>query len=114
MYGKSSHGIHLHPHSTWMAARVWYNLDMMDNFLNTLLPGNYFLTKSMEISKVSTSGTLWYMKKFLVYYYYIFLSKNINSLSDTAKIRENFDKFIDSLPENNRDSAKISSTQSMT
>ena len=47
---------------------------LYDDFYESLLPGNYALTKSMELTKVSNSGTLWYTKKFLTLYYFIFLS----------------------------------------
>ena len=36
---------------------------MYNDFLESLLPGNYALTKSMELTKVQDSGTLWYTKK---------------------------------------------------
>jgi len=74
-------------------------------FTKTLIPGNYFLTKSMELSKITSSGTLWYTKKFLVYYYYIFLSDNIIYSSDVTAICKLFDDYINSLPENVRESA---------
>lgn len=45
------------------------------SFIQNITPSNYFITKSMEISKVSNSGTLWYTKKYLVLYDAIFISK---------------------------------------
>ena len=42
-------------------------------FVDKILPGNYWLSKSMEFVKIKSSGTLWYLKKWIVYYYYIFL-----------------------------------------
>ena len=45
------------------------NTTFYDEFANSLLPGNYALTKSMELTKVQNSGTLWYTKKFLTLYY---------------------------------------------
>lgn len=51
---------------------------LYDDFYNSLLPGNYALTKSMELTKSKDSGTLWYTKKFLTLYYFIFLSNDIN------------------------------------
>jgi hypothetical protein len=69
-----------------------------NDFIDSIVPGNYFLTKSMELSKIKSSGTLWYTKKFLVYYYYIFLSDNITLRDDIIRIREFFDNFIASLP----------------
>ena len=50
-----------------------------DDFFDTLLPGNYALTKSMELTRVTNSGTLWYTKKFLTLYYYVFLSNDIET-----------------------------------
>ncbi len=77
-----------------------------EQFYENILPGNYFLTKSMEISKIETSGTLWYTKKFLVYYYYIFLSDNITTINDTREICRIFDTYISSMPERVQESAK--------
>ncbi len=48
-------------------------MSFVNDFVNDLTPGNYFLTKSTEISKISTAGTLWYLKKFLVLYDAVFL-----------------------------------------
>ncbi len=76
------------------------------SFIDSLLPGNYFLTKSMELSRVGTSGTLWYTKKFLVLYYYIFLNDNITVKSTVSEICSIFDKYIDSLPESRQDAAR--------
>ena len=69
------------------------------HFLDSILPGNYFITKSMELTKSHTSGTLWYTKKFIVLYYYIFLNDNINTLAVTEEICSIFDNYINSLPE---------------
>lgn len=76
-----------------------------EQFINSIVPANYFLTKSMELSKITTSGTLWYTKKFLVYYYHIFLSENITLRSDITSIRSILDNYINSLPENVRENA---------
>lgn len=69
-----------------------------ENYINGFIPANYFITKSMELSRVGTSGTLWFTKKFLVYYYYIFLSDNINFKTDVDEICRIFDSYIKSLP----------------
>ena len=42
-------------------------MSAIQNFINNITPSNYFITKSMEITKVSYSGTLWYTKKYLVF-----------------------------------------------
>ncbi|MDE5715582.1 MAG: HNH endonuclease [Anaeroplasmataceae bacterium] len=70
---------------------------MYDKFFENLLPGNYALTKSMELTKVSTSGSLWYTKKFLVLYYYIFLTNDIYTREYINKIINSFDNYIESL-----------------
>lgn len=77
-----------------------------ENFISSILPGNYALTKSMELTKVQSSGTLWYTKKFLVLYYYVFLSNEIMSRQYIAKVISYFDAYINSVPENLRDSAE--------
>lgn len=69
-----------------------------DEFINSLLPGNYALTKSMELTKVQNSGTLWYTKKFLTLYYYIFLSNDIMTKTYQHEVIGIFDDFIKSLP----------------
>jgi len=77
----------------------------MDEFLSSLLPGNYWITKSMEFSKTNSSGTLWYLKKWFVYYYFIFFKKTIHE-DDYIQIADNFDKFIASLDPLVQDKAK--------
>ena len=75
-------------------------------FIDSLIPGNYFITKSMELTKSQTSGTLWYTKKFIVLYYYIFLNGNINTLATAKEICDIFDVYIDSLPEDLQENAR--------
>ena len=75
------------------------------NFQNSLLPGNYALTKSMELTRVSDSGTLWYTKKFLTLYYFVFLSNEIMTTEYRRKVIEIFDDFIASVDESIRDAA---------
>ena len=75
-------------------------------FISSLVPGNYYLTKSMELSRIQTSGTLWYIKKFLVLYYYIFLADNITVRSTVTEICAIFDDYIDSLPRSLHRAAK--------
>lgn len=77
-----------------------------NDYINTILPGNYALTKSMELTKVQSSGTLWYTKKFLVLYYYVFLSKDITSREYISKVKNHFDTYISSLPESVHSVAK--------
>lgn len=81
-------------------------MDIVDQFIDSLVPGNYAITKSMEISKVKESGTLWYMKKFLILYYYIFLSNKIYNKDYKNEIIVLFDQFILSLPDELQSYAK--------
>lgn len=81
------------------------NTGNIELFTDSLTPGNYFLTKSMEITKINTSGTLWYLKKFLVLYDAIFLSKIIRNANGITKIKENFESYIESLPESQHEEA---------
>lgn len=69
-----------------------------NQFSSAILPGNYALTKSMELTKIHSSGTLWYTKKFLVLYYYVFLSNDIMTHEYVDKVTEFFDRYINSLP----------------
>lgn len=79
----------------------------IDQFTNKLLPGNYWITKSMEFSKVSTSGTLWYLKKWIVYYNFLFFKDTLTQ-SDYDEIQNIFNSYIESLPNDKRliDNAK--------
>lgn len=79
---------------------------LYDDFYDSLLPGNYALTKSMELTKVSDSGTLWYTKKFLTLYYFVFLSNDIMTLAYRDKVVEIFDNFIASVDPTVRDAAE--------
>lgn len=73
-------------------------MSIYKSFYDNILPGNYFLTKSMELGRVNTSGTLWYTKKFLVYYYYIFLKDDIETKQYVSEIISIFDAYISTLP----------------
>lgn len=77
-----------------------------ESFRASVLPGNYALTKSMELTKVQTSGTLWYTKKFLVLYYYVFLSNDLMTREYIRKVIDAFDSFIASLDPAVQDNAK--------
>lgn len=81
-------------------------MNYVNEFLDGITPGNYFLTKSMEISKIKTSGTLWYLKKFLVLYDAIFLSKTVRTANGMSIIKDNFERYIDSLPESQKKEAE--------
>lgn len=76
------------------------------DFLSSILPGNYALTKSMEMTKINTSGTLWYMKKFLVLYYYVFLSDKIYTSEYIDEVIGRFDNYIGTLDESVKPSAE--------
>lgn len=75
-------------------------------FYSSILPGNYALTKSMELTKVHSSGTLWYTKKFLVLYYYVFLSDVIMTHQYIEQVTACFDGYIASLPREVRGEAE--------
>ena len=77
----------------------------IEEFIDGITPSNYFITKSMEISKVSNSGTLWYTKKYLVLYDAIFLSKKINTAEGIKEIKNNFENYISTLPESQKEEA---------
>ena len=81
-------------------------MNCVNNFIDGLTPGNYFLTKSMEISKVTYSGTLWYTKKYLVLYDAIFLSKKIRTREGVNEIVSNFTNYISTLPDSQRERAE--------
>lgn len=80
-------------------------MNCFESFVKGITPGNYFLTKSMELTKINTSGTLWYLKKFLVLYDAIFLSDKIRSQVGIKKVIQNFDDYINSLPNSQREDA---------
>lgn len=82
-------------------------MPMYDAFCQSLLPGNYALTKSMELTRVRDCGTLWYTKKFLTLYYFVFLSNDLMTTAYQTAVVEIFDRYIASLPEEQRDSAEV-------
>lgn len=73
----------------------------INNIVKRILPGNYWLTKSMEFSKINSSGSLWYLKKWFVYYYFIFLKDNIYD-NDYLTISQIFTDYIESLPQGDK------------
>ncbi len=77
----------------------------MPEFLDNILPGNYWITKSMEFSKTSTSGTLWYLKKWLVYYQFIFFRRTLQR-QDYTEIATIFNEYIEQLPEQIQEAAE--------
>lgn len=81
-------------------------MEMVQSFIDGLTPSNYFITKSMEISKVTYSGTLWYTKKYLVLYDAIFLSGKIKTRDGVNEIINNFMNYISTLPESQRENAE--------
>lgn len=76
----------------------------MENIIEKITPGNYWLTKSMEFNRVNSSGTLWYLKKWVVYYYYVFMKGSLYT-KDYNEIKLIFINYINSLPVQLRDSA---------
>lgn len=80
-------------------------MDNFESFIDGITPGNYFLTKSMELTKINSSGTLWYLKKFLVLYDAIFLSDKIRKTEGINSIIQNFDNYINLLPDSQKKEA---------
>ncbi len=81
-------------------------MNTFSKFYQGILPGNYFLTKSWEVTKKSESGTLWYLKKFLVLYYYIFLNGSIDTENKKEEVKNIFNDFINSLDCNVQEDAE--------
>ena len=77
----------------------------MTSIISKITPGNYWLTKSMEFNKVQKSGTLWYLKKWIVFYYYVFLNEKIYD-ADYKEIIKIFENFIITLPEKLQENAR--------
>jgi HNH endonuclease len=67
-------------------------------FKKSIIPGNYWITKSMEFTKENTSGTLWYLKKWITYYYYVFLTDLLEIDEGYKQIEKIFDNYIGSMP----------------
>lgn len=82
-------------------------MPIYEEFLQTLLPGNYALTKSMELTRITSSGTLWYTKKYLVLYNYIFLTDDILTNEYVEKIINIFDTYISGLDERVQETARL-------
>lgn len=70
--------------------------DNVKNYLESYVPDNHWLSKSMEIGKIEY-GSYWYLKKMIVYYY-IFILKRLDR-REIQEIISNFDLYIDSLPQ---------------
>ncbi len=78
---------------------------MLQNFVASILPANYWLSKSMEFTKRNSCGTLWYLKKWFVFYNFIFLKEELFE-KDYVAIIKLFNQFIESLPADTRDEAR--------
>ena len=79
--------------------------NIKEEFISGILPGNYWLTKSMEFVKIGSSGTLWYLKKWIVFYHYVFMKSSMHQ-QDINEIIGIFDAYIDSLDESVRNNAR--------
>lgn len=77
-----------------------------ERFKKSLLPGNYALTKSMEVDKVQSSGSLWYLKKYIVLYNTVYLTNDIETDEYIQKVINCFDKYISGLAEEQKKGAK--------
>lgn len=78
----------------------------MEEIINKFTPGNYFLTKSMEFTRDTSSGTLWYFKKYIVLYNYIFLNLAVDTIDGINNIINIFDNYINSMPEECKEDAR--------
>lgn len=76
----------------------------MKKFIDYYLPENHWLTKSMEFTKLQDLGTYWHLKKFIVFYYYIFI-KGALEKEELIEISNIFNNFVDSLTEDQKDIA---------
>lgn len=81
--------------------------DINKDFINNIVPGNYWITKSMEITKYKTSGTLWYTKKFLVWYKIIFLSEDLSTRLYIDNAKNIFENYIQSLDKKIQKEARL-------
>ena len=78
----------------------------INKFLESYFPDTHWLNKSMELSKDSF-GTYWYLKKFIVYYYYVFIKRKLEK-KEIDEIIIIFDKYINSIHDSARsDCAKL-------
>jgi hypothetical protein len=75
------------------------------DFESKILPKNYWLTKSMEFNRVKSSGTLWYLKKWMVYYYNLFILDTFS----TVKVESNLEEFWKSINSTTNNSSNIDS-----
>lgn len=76
-----------------------------NDFFSSYIPNNHWLSKSMELAKVNNCGTYWYVKKMLVYYYYIFIRGKIG-LKEIDEIINNFNSYINSLDKTSKKDAE--------
>lgn len=76
-----------------------------NDFYKSYIPNNHWLSKSMELAKLNNCGTYWYIKKMLVYYYYIFIKKKVG-IKEINDITNNFNNYINSLDSNSRKDAE--------
>lgn len=77
--------------------------EIQENFLNKLSSENTWITKSMEFNKTKTCGTLWYLKKYIVLYYYIFQTNKLLEQDNFKEINNIFISYIESIPFEYRD-----------
>lgn len=68
----------------------------IENFIDNYAPGNHWLSKSMELSRNKGKGTYWYLKKYTVFYYYVFVLKKLDKVG-LSQIVNIFNDFCDSV-----------------
>ncbi len=74
------------------------------DFLDNYAPGNHWSSKSMELSRNEDKGTYWYLKKFVTFYYYVFIQKKLDR-DGLRQISAIFENYCNSVPEEARDKA---------
>ena len=74
------------------------------DFLENYAPGNHWSSKSMELSRNDDKGTYWYLKKFVTFYYFVFIQKKLDR-DGIRQICNLFENYCNSVPEESRDKA---------
>lgn len=78
--------------------------DKIKNFLDNYAPGNHWSSKSMELSRNDDKGTYWYLKKFVTFYYFVFIQKKLDR-DGIKQISNLFETYCNSVPEKSKDKA---------
>ncbi len=76
----------------------------LKDFIDNYAPGNHWSSKSMELSRNDDKGTYWYLKKFVTFYYFVFIQKKLDR-DGLRQISSIFENYCNSVPEESRDKA---------